>query len=191
MVKRLALAATAALLSFGVAGAAQASLIGQTVTCSDNGAFANATCQPASAIVGAGPEFEIFTAVVDGPLWSIDLGADSITMTFIGLAVGASDPARVTLGDLFWSNDPTAKIVGITNFNAVGVTGFTESAITVNDNSVAIAYLPPPNTIWNQGNSISFDLVTSHGQLPEPASLALLGFGLLGLGFAARRRKVA
>lgn len=189
MVKKLALAATAALLSFGMAGAAQASLIGQTVTCSDNGAFANATCQPASAIVGAGPEFEIFTAVVDGPLWSIDLGADSITMTFVGLAVGASDPARVTLGDLFWSNDPTAKIVGIANFNAVGVTGISESAIAVSDNSVAIAYLPSPFTIWNQGNFISFDLVTSHDELPEPATLALFGFGLLGLGFAARRRK--
>ena len=102
MVKKLTLAATAAFLSFGIAGAAQASLIGQTVTCSDNGAFANATCQPGSASVGPGPEFEIFTAIASAPLWSIDVGADSITMTFLGLSVGASDPARVTLGDLFW-----------------------------------------------------------------------------------------
>ena len=191
MVKKLTLAATAAFLSFGIAGAVQASLIGQTVTCSDNGAFANATCQPASASAGPGPEFEIFTAIASSPLWSIDLGADSIAMTFLGLSVGASDPARVTLGDLFWSNDPTAKIVGIANFNAVGVTGLSESAVAVNDNSVSIAYLPSPFTIWNQGNSISFDLVTSHGQLPEPASLALLGFGLLGLGVAARRMRRA
>ncbi len=190
MIKRFALAAAAALLTLGAAGAAQASLIGQTVTCSDNGAFANATCQPGSANVGPGPEFQIFTALGNFPLWSIDLGANSITMTLVAPAVGASNPAQVTLGNLFWSNDPTAKIVGIANFNAVGVAGVTESAVTVNDNSVAIAYLPSPNTVWNQGNFISFDLVTSQGQIPEPASLALLGFGLLCLVFAASRQRM-
>lgn len=191
MIKKLMLAAglwaTGTLLV--LAAPAQASLIGQTVTCSDNGAFANATCQPGSTSVGSGPEFEIFNALASFPFWSIDLGANSITMTFLGLSVGASNPAQVILGDLFSSTDPTTKIVGIANFNAVGVTGIGESAVAVNDNSVAIAYLPSPFTIWNQGNFISFDLVTSQGQLPEPASLTLLGLGLLGLGVAVRRRR--
>ena len=187
MLKRLALAATAALLSAGMAGPAQASLIGQTVTCSDNGAFLNGTCNVPAASVGAGSEFDILDESRNRRLWSIDLDADSIIMTFVfnGTALSGVD-ARVTLGDLFWADDPGATIVGIANFTAVGVLGVTESDITVNDNSIVIAYLPRR---WTTGDFISFDLVTSHSELPEPATLTLLGFGLLGLGVAALRRR--
>ena len=192
MLKKLACAAAVALPTLGMAGAAQASLIGQTVTCSDNGVFFNAKCDAPTASVGPGAEFEIFTTLRNPPLWAIDLGADSIVMTFVipnGGAIG-SDGGRVTLGDLFWSNDPAATIVGIANFTAVGVEGVTESDITVNDNSIVITYVPSSGATWAPGDFISFDLVTSKSQqLPEPASLALFGLGLAGLGVAARRRR--
>ena len=64
----------------------------------------------------------------------------------------------------------------------------TESDITVDDNSITITYLPRR---WDAGSFVSFDLVTAPSQLPEPATLALFGLGLLGVGFAARRRSVA
>ena len=187
MLKRFVLAATAALLSFGMAGTVQASLIGQTVTCSDSGTVLDTRCDAPTAIVGAGAEFEIFSELLGSSIWSIDLGAESITMAYAGSGSTTSGlNAQVTLGDLFWSDDPGATIVGIANFMAVGVLGVTESDITVNDNSIVIAYLPRQ---WATGNFISFDLVTAPGlQLPEPATLALFGFGLMGLGFAVRRR---
>ena len=113
------------------------------------------------------------------------------------LAFRTAGVNTVTLGDLFWSNDPSATITGIANFLVSGVgpdprggiiflDGLSQSDITTAANAVTIDYA---FTRWDQGGFVSFDLVTTHSALPVPATLALFGLGLAGLGFATRRRR--
>ena len=184
MIKKLALAAGlwAAGTLLVLVAPAQASLIGQTVNCfqlgdgTPGGGFL--PCRPrGSAIVGPVAEFNTGE-------FSIDLGAESVTLRELA-PVNFGSTFFLTLTDLVWSNDPTATITGIANFSASGVTGMEESDVSVFDNAIVLNYT---NTRWSSGSIVSFDLVTSHRQLPEPASLALLGIGLLGLGVAVRRK---
>lgn len=192
MVKTIAFGFAAALLALGFGSAANASLLGQTVTCSLPDRF---TCQSLTGgVVGGGPEFRIveFTDFLGAPItveyWDIDLDENSISMRFLDGAASFGDfPVfRITLGDLFWSNDPTATITGITNFTSnAAVTGMEADDISVAANALTIDY---GGSIWQDGSFISFDLVTTHSALPEPATVALFGLGLMGLGLAARRR---
>ena len=191
--KKIALGFAAGLLALCFAGAAQASLLGQTVTCSSESLF-NLSCSSPTATVtdGGTPEFELQSSS-GSALFGIDVSGDSVLMTGLtSLAIGG--PNLLTLGDLIWVNDPGATITGITNFLVSGVTeqfvgigdGLVESDVSFAANSVTIDYT---STDWSDGAFVSFDLVTTHSALPEPATLALFGLGLAGLGFVARRRR--
>ena len=203
MFKKIGFGFAAGLLALGFAGGAQASLLGQAVTCQVTaGISVDDFCSPSTATVtdGGTPEFKIRevtrinpVTVIVNDFFTIDISGESVAITnvFGRLEFTSLEGYLVTLGDLFWSNDPTATITGIANVLVSGVVpnfgdGLVESDIAIAANAVTLDFR---GTVWSQGDFVSFDLVTSHSALPEPGTLALFGLGLAGLGFAAWRRR--
>ncbi len=190
MMKALKIAGVAAVAvsAVMVAGSpAKASLLGDTVGCSIV-PTPFWICTTPTAVVGAGVEFELeLPSAPDDFGFFIDIGDASIRIASnednaFGLGAGEV----VTLSDLDWVGTP-GRIIGITNFVASLVTNLTVGDVTFTDNSVTIDI--DDSAFWDVGSFVSFDLVVEH-RIPEPATLALLGLGLAGLG-VGRRRKAA
>ena len=59
---------------------------------------------------------------------------------------------------------------------------------TLSDGAVVKITLPY-ETDWNMAQAITMTVLSGPDPVPEPASFALLGFGLLGTLVAARRRR--
>ena len=163
----------------------QADVIGDTVSCALVGG--PIVCTPASAVVGTGgPEFTLTggSGVVD----AVDVGASSFTVTALqNMAFGIG---ILTLSGLDFTN-PQADIVRVLLTNN-GLGGLTDSDVSFTAHSVSVA-LAGTQWLSSQGDFATFQLLTSPTQVPEPATLGLLGLGLVGVGLAGlaatRRRK--
>lgn len=163
-----------------LATSANATLIGDEVTCSidglGNGEFYN--CSTTTETVGAGSEFDIERR--GDPRWAIDIDADSITYSLLTSAVSAA-PDAIILSGLDWVGMPMGEIIGI-EFSQTG-TNLTAAASSFTADSVTLNL----SGIWQANSFVAIDLITSDA-LPEPGTLALFGLGLAGLGLVARRR---
>jgi len=128
----------------------------------------------------------------------IDAGAGN-TIDWTSLAIGYGwDGADNNRADIkLWTGN-TALNFGTVTLNGLTGLGFSSSTLNnVAENSSTATNTSPSRYLIMSGNvDDAFKLKTiggttgiPPGQVPEPASIALLGLGLLGFAFA-RRRKV-
>lgn len=140
-------------------------------------------CSPSTAAIGGGVEFSV--DYFGNPFYSINFDQNGlVTVTDIlgGLLINGSGQS-LSFFDVF------TAIAPITGFNLVstsGVTGFSQSDLSFTADSISMAV--GNAATWRNGSSFTAQI--QFAQVPEPASIALLGMGLIGV-FMSRRRKSA
>ncbi len=130
------------------------------------------------------------------------------TATTFTQATAAGGAASVTHGADSFQFANADLLVGVANINSLGGTGFnsTNSFALLNPQGTSLFTAPVPfyNFQFDEFNNTSQGVTvvagshitinqTSGGvdfnRIPEPATLALLGIGLLGIGASTKRRK--
>lgn len=146
-----------------------------------------------------------------GTGWSLSLGGDSYYNNWLFDNTGQSSLTRLVLDgypgftvfDRIFGNPPMFETNG-TSGSARGLdfafVGSSPTATVTYADPVALAATAPVGDIWYSltidfgsngiSSNFSFKQDTDNvvSRVPEPASMALLGLGLLGLGFSRRRR---
>lgn len=155
-----------------------ASLVGNTVTCTQTNSLSSFSCSAASATVGAGTEFGV------GPGENfLGLNFDETSLRIFNLS-----------GESFSLGQTIVAISNISNaFTSASlinssITGFGMSDVTLNNGILTLDFR---GTSWEKKSSAKIALATAPA-VPEPATWAmmLLGFGLIG-GIMRRRRTSA
>ena len=194
MIKKLAFAASlwAAGTLLVLAAPAQATLIGDDVTVRivvpNQGPFDQSSSTTVTA--DASDAFEL-TDVQSGRTFGVDPFDAGLVVTLLnqGFVFGNSSALATVIefSDLQWQGTPR-RVTGASIIEDFALNFGLLTDITFTDSSVRVALSRNGATSWNVGEVLTINLETAH-DLPEPASLALFGLGLLGLGIAVRRRR--
>ena len=194
MIKKLALAASvlgAALGTFALAGPAQATLIGDSVTVRIAVPLQGPFDETGSTTVtaDASDAFEL-TKPGNNLVFRVDPFDAGLVVTLLqgGFAFGvpSQDPTVIEFSDLQWQGTP-GRVTGASIVENFSLNLGLITDITFTDSSVRVALTRLRPASWSAGDVLTINLETAHA-LPEPASLALFGVGLLSLGVAVRRR---
>jgi len=138
---------------------------------------------------------------VEAGLWT-DTGTLLASTT-----ISDSSPAEASIGEGNWRVEaiatltltPGRYVVGMTFFDDFPLAQFGTDFTTIPE----IAYVGPRQSSAGPDSGLSFADIAFPGsngvfgpnlqlaELPEPATLGIFGLGLLGLGWAARRRRIA
>ncbi len=204
----------------GAALPAQATLVldvgpgGDTIACdgdcgSDSGRTFGWAFNVSSTIqvggIGAWDSNEqAFGPDVEAGLWT---GAGTLLAS---TTISAGSPTEASNGDGVWRVESIATLLLAPGRYVLGLTFFDETPLSQVDTTFTtipeITYVNPTQTSAGGDSGLTFPdlvlpgsegffgpnlLLADASMLPEPTTLAVFGLGLLGLGLAARRRRIA
>lgn len=172
----LSMFAAAALVALPMSTPAQAaSLIGNTVTCTQTNNLSSFSCSAASATVGTGQEFGVGAGQSS---FALDFDATSLTISNVSGGI-------ITLGQTIIALNNISSAFTSTSFLNSTISGFDASDVTLSNGLLTLDFR---GTSWQASSTASIALATA-AAVPEPATWAtmLLGFGLIG-GIMRRRR---
>lgn len=166
----------AALVSASPAQAA--TLIGDTVTCSQVGAGSTYSCFTNSAVVSGGQEFVVGAA--PNPAIGLNFNGGGLRISNISGGALLLTQTIVSLADL-------SKAFTSANLLNSSIVGFTGSDVSIQGGVLRLNFA---GTVWARNSTANIALATASA-VPEPATWAmmLLGFGAMGAAMRSRRRQ--
>ena len=187
-----ALAASVMVAAAFVGGAApaRASFIGAEMTASYQyptlgSIYGQASWTPTTFTVGGGVEtvgnVENVTSI------AVNFASSSLSI-LLTTVLGNPDPTWLSSafnGPVFTATGPLG-IAGVSVNAATTMAGFDASRVTFTGNTLRIDW---NGLSYTSGTAVALDFTFVPVAVPEPASFALLGAGLLTLGAVARRRR--